>query len=96
MSRLETADGYAGFVAQLNPDWRVVECSDRSQWVLQRRGSPKKPRPDDWRGRSFCRTSEALIRCAREYAGAIDLAAAEILAGLPGQTNTINAMEDRH
>jgi hypothetical protein len=82
MSRLETSDGYAGLVAQLNPDWRVVECRDRLQWILQRRGSPKKPRPDDWRGRSYCRTSEALIRCAREYAGTIDKRAAAILAAL--------------
>jgi len=96
MSRLETSDGYVGFVAQLNPDWRVVECRDRLQWILQRRGSPKKPRPDDWRGRSYCRTREALIRCTREYAGAIDLAAAEILAGLPDQTNTITTMEDQN
>jgi hypothetical protein len=85
MSRLETADGYAGFVAQLNPDWRVVECRDRLQWILHRRGSPKMSRPDDWRGRSYCRTRQALIRCARECAGAIDLAAGEILAGLPEQ-----------
>jgi hypothetical protein len=69
MSRVETADGYYGFVAQLNPDWRVVECRDRIQWILQRRGSPKMSRRDDWRGRSYCRTSQALIRSAREYAG---------------------------
>lgn len=83
MIRVETADDYPGFVAQLNPDWRVVECRDRLQWILQRRGSPKKPRRDDWRARSYCQTSEALIRCAREYAGAIDRAAAAILAALP-------------
>lgn len=85
MSRIETADDYSGFVTQLNPDCRVVECRDRVQWILQRRGSPKKPRRDDWRGRSYCRTSEALIRCAREYVGAIDDAAAAILAALPAR-----------
>jgi hypothetical protein len=84
MSRqLETSDGYAGFVARLNPDWCVVECRDRVQWILQRRGSPKKPRGDDWRGRSYCRTSAVLIRCTREHAGAIDPTAAATLAALP-------------
>jgi hypothetical protein len=82
-SRIESADDYSGFVAQLNPDWRVVECRDRVQWILQRRGSPKKPRRDDWRGRSYCRTSEVLRRCTREYADAIDPTAAAILAALP-------------
>jgi hypothetical protein len=85
MSRVETADGYCGFVAQLNPDWRVVECRDRIQWILQRRGSPKMSRRDDWRGRSYCRTSQALNRSAREYAGAVDPAAAGILGALPAR-----------
>jgi hypothetical protein len=83
MSLRETADAYSGFVVQLNPDWRVVECRDGLQWVLQRRGSPEKPRRDDWRGRSYCRTKEALIRCTREHAGPIDPAAVAILASLP-------------
>jgi hypothetical protein len=82
MSRLETADDYFGFVAQLNANWRVVECRDQIQWILQRRGSPKKPRRNDWRGRSYCRTSEALIRCTRDC-GPVDPVAAAILAALP-------------
>jgi hypothetical protein len=82
-SRLETADDYAGLVVQLNPDWRVVECRDRMQWILHRRGSPKKARRNDWRGHSYCRTAEALRRCARVYTGVIDPTAAAILASLP-------------
>jgi hypothetical protein len=40
-------------------------------------------RKDEWRGRSYCQTSEALRRCAREYAFATDPAAAAILAAPP-------------
>jgi hypothetical protein len=29
MSHVETADDYSGIVAQLNPDWRIVECRDK-------------------------------------------------------------------
>jgi hypothetical protein len=83
MSTMESADTYSGLVAQLSADWRVVECRDRLQWILQRRGSPKKPRRNDWRGRSYCRTAEALRRCTRDYAGAVDPNAAAILAELP-------------
>jgi hypothetical protein len=81
-SKSEKSDSYP-VVAHLNDGWRVIVCGAGIQWILQRRGSPKKPRRDDWRGRSYCRTSEALIRCAREYAGSIDPAAAAILAALP-------------
>ena len=83
MSRMETADDYFRVIARLNPRWRVIECRHGIQWILQRRGSPERARRDDWRGRSYCRTREALIRCTREYCGAIDPAAAAVLAGLP-------------
>ena len=83
VSRIETADDYFRVIARLNRRWRVIECRNGIQWILQRRGSPEKVRRDDWRGRSYCRTREALIRCTREYCGAIDPAAAAVLAGLP-------------
>jgi hypothetical protein len=81
--RSEESDDYHAIVARLNADWRVIVCAAGLQWVLQRRGSPKKAPADDWRGRSFCRTSEALIRCSREHAGEIEPAALAILAALP-------------
>jgi hypothetical protein len=96
MSRMEKADHYAGLVVQLNANWRVVECHDRIQWILQRRSSPKMSRRDDWRGRSYCRTSQALIRSAREYAGAVDPAAAVILSALPARIELTPVREEQH
>jgi hypothetical protein len=78
----ETADDYP-VTAILNASWRVVQCRDGMQWILQHRGSPEKARADDWRSRSYCRTKEALIRCAREYAGEIEPEACTALAALP-------------
>lgn len=89
MSTMESADTYSELIVQLNTNWRVVECRDRRQWILQRRGSPKKPRRNDWRGRSYCGTAEALRRCTRDYAGGIDPTAANILASLPERINAI-------
>lgn len=79
----ESADNYCGVVAVLNAHWRVIECHHGLQWILQRRNAPKKARGDDWRGRSYCRTREALIRCTCASAGEIDPAAATVLASLP-------------
>jgi hypothetical protein len=81
----ETADDYTRVVAVLNAAWGVIECRDGLQWILQRRGSPETSRGGDWRGRSYCRTKEALIRCAREYAGEIDPDACRTLAALPAR-----------
>jgi hypothetical protein len=86
MSKIETIttreadDHYYRVVARLNPRWRVIECSDGVQWILQRLGSPERARRNDWRGRSYCRTKEALIRCTREYVDGADAAAMAVLA----------------
>jgi hypothetical protein len=79
----ESADDYHRVVAVLNARWRVIECRDGIQWILQRRNAPEKARGDDWRGRSYFRTREALIRCTCASAGEIDPAAATVLASLP-------------
>jgi hypothetical protein len=91
MSGSEEADDCRAIVAKLNDGWRVIVCKAGTQWILQHRRSPKKAPADDWRGRSYCRTSEALRRCAREHAGTIDAAAAAILAALPERINESSA-----
>ncbi len=58
------------FLFQISRNWRLAE--DRSQWVLQRcsnakRYSTQRSHTKNWRGRSFCRTRKALIRCIGEH-----------------------------
>lgn len=79
----ESSDLYPRVVAVLNDRWRVIACPAGIQWILQCRGRSKTMATSRWRGRSYCRTSEALIRCCREYAGEIEPAARAILAALP-------------
>jgi hypothetical protein len=89
----ECADNYVGLVALLNGGWRVVECRDRLQWILQRRGSPESSRADDWRGRSYCQTRFGLLRCARAHAGDADPGALAVLAALPERIELTMTME---
>ena len=65
-------------IAALNDRWRVVECADGIQWILQYRGGP-----NTWRDRYFCRSREGLIQCVREHAGEIGGDALVILLRLP-------------
>jgi hypothetical protein len=46
--------------------WRVIECRDGEQWILERKSGT-------WEARSYCRTSEALRRVVREHVGAVEL-----------------------
>jgi hypothetical protein len=68
-------------VTQLNERWRVID--DPLQWILQRRkGNPRK-KNSGWRGRSFCRTRDALLRCVDGYCGEIDDNSLAKLKSLP-------------
>jgi hypothetical protein len=62
---MESADDYPGVVAEFGK-WRVIECRDGEQWILQRKSGT-------WEARSYCRTSEALRRVVREHVGAVEL-----------------------
>jgi hypothetical protein len=84
-ARSEESDSYYAVVARLNADWRIIVCAAGIQWVLQRGHMARNHGDVRWRSRSFCRTSEALIRCAREHAGEIEPAASTILAALPAR-----------
>jgi hypothetical protein len=81
----ESADNYGRVIALLNPRWRAIECQHGIQWILQYRASAETYPTSHWKGRSYCRTSEALRRCTREHAGAVDASALAILAALPEQ-----------
>ncbi len=58
------------FLLQISRNWRLAE--DDLQWILQRCKKIKRyidepGHHENWRGRSFCRTRKALIRCIGEY-----------------------------
>src|ERR1700687_4817139 len=50
---------------RLNGRWRVIACRAGIQWILQYRASAETYSTAIWRGRSYCRTSGALIRCCK-------------------------------
>jgi hypothetical protein len=60
---LETYDEYARVVVRLDARTRVIECRDGVQWIVQRIHGTRNG-GCEWEGVSFCRTKEALLRCA--------------------------------
>jgi hypothetical protein len=80
-------------VAQLNERWRVID--DPLQWILQwKKGNPRK-KNSGWRGRSFCKTREALLRCVAGYCGEIDANALAQLKSLPDWHPDWDCLNDR-
>jgi hypothetical protein len=76
---LETYDEYARVVVRLDDKTRVVECRDGVQWIVQR-AQIGHAQQREWTGVSFCRTKEALLRCAGVK---------------PGDNATLDALPDR-
>ena len=81
VNRNESSDDYGIVVAVLNRTWRVIRCRDGIQWILQSRDSLTAAR-GIWRGRSYCRTKEALLRVCAVHAGEINPTATAVLAAL--------------
>jgi hypothetical protein len=87
-NRNESAEGYSYVVAVLNEKWRVIECRDGLQWILQSRDTLRALPTAVWRGRSYCRSKEALLRVSAAHAGAINPTAAAIVTSLPERIAT--------
>jgi hypothetical protein len=81
-TKAESSDDYPVIVL-LNGRWRVIACRHGIQWILQYRNRVETVARDVWRGRSYCRTREALIRVCDDHAGIIDPDARATLDGLP-------------
>jgi hypothetical protein len=81
-SHHETANNYLRIVARLSERWRIIECKDQLQWILQKRDAQRAGQPR-WTGYGYFRTRDALIRVSRALCERIDPATLAALASLP-------------
>lgn len=58
MNNRETHQDYQHVIAQLGERYRLIECYNNFQWILQR----KDKTSDRWRGRSFFLDKQSMIR----------------------------------
>lgn len=80
-SSRETDDHYAHFIAQLNPQHRVVRCKDDIQWIIQRRNGRNK-RGQKWKNVKYCVLPETLLRLCLTECGICDAAALDFIRNL--------------
>lgn len=78
----EESENYRAIVAKLNTEWRVIECRDAIQWIVQRRAGVRHGEPR-WDGRCYCRTRLGLMCRVRELAGKCHIDALAIIGKLP-------------
>ena len=78
----ERSDDYARIVCVLNDRWRVIVCKGDWQWILQK-SKAEGGHGRAWRGVSYFREREGLLKACARLDGGCDPDALETLAALP-------------
>lgn len=84
LSHREEDGNYRAVVANLNNDWRVIECRDGLQWIIQKRRGERNGQAR-FEGKSFCSTRDGLILTVAKKCGDITFEGKEAIFGLPAR-----------
>ena len=85
-TRKETSDFYSGVIAVLTSRWRVINCKNGIQWILQKRTA--EPWHDGiWRGQSYFTNRDALLEACASRELLSDEKACALLNALPDLIN---------
>lgn len=76
MSHREKDGDYDRVIAQLGANWRVIECCDGIQWIVQRKVATR------WVSRKFLTSRDGVLRRVGPGLANVDPTAAR--TGLPG------------
>ena len=81
-SHREKEDNYHGVILQLAPRWRIIECRNAEQWIIQKR-SAEPLHQGVWRSVSYVVSRDKLIELSTTLGLLSDAAARAVLDGLP-------------
>ena len=90
-SHRERDDNYQGVIVQLAPRWRIIECRDAIQWIIQKR-SAEPSHSGEWRGDSYVVSRDALIELSVKRGLLSDPSKLAMLEALPPQTHNTPVM----
>ena len=81
-SHRERDDNYSKVIIQLAPRWRIIECRNALQWIIQHR-SAKPLNRGYWLGVSYLTSRNKLIEVSTGLNLLSDVSMKDVLAGLP-------------
>ena len=81
-SHRERDDNYSKVIIQLAPRWRIIECRNALQWIIQLRSS-KLLNQGYWLGVSYLTSRNKLIEVSTGLNLLSDASMKDVLAGLP-------------
>ena len=88
-SHRERDDNYSKVIIQPAPRWRIIECRNALQWIIQHR-SAKTLNRGYWLGVSYHTSRNKLIEVSTGLNLLSDVSMKDALAGLPGTISKHN------
>jgi hypothetical protein len=81
-SHREKEDNYHGVILQLAPRWRIIECRNAEQWIIQKRNA-EPLNPGVWLGVSYVVSRERLIELSASLGLLSEPSKRAVLEALP-------------
>ena len=81
-SHRERDDSYYKVIIHLAPRWRIIECRNALQWIIQHR-SAKPLNRGYWLGKSYLTSRNQLIEVSTSLNLLSDASMKDVLVGLP-------------
>lgn len=81
-STQEKSDGYYKIIIRIDEKWRVIECKEGIQWIIQKRKGKFQVKTA-WKSESFCRSRKALRRWVRIKTGQRSMPISQAFRKLP-------------
>ena len=85
-SHRERDDSYSKVIIQLGPRWRIIECRNALQWIIQHRAT-KPLNQGYWLGVSYITTRNKLIEVSKALNLLSDASMSAKLSKLPNHIN---------
>ena len=87
-SHRERDDNYKGVIVQLDPRWRIIECRDATQWIIQKR-SAEPLNPGYWLGASYVTDRNKLIELSTALGLLSEPSLRAVLEALPSSVTEL-------
>ena len=87
-SHRERDDNYNKVIIHLAPRWRIIECKNALQWIIQHRAA-KPLNQGYWLGVSYITTRNKLIEVSKGLNLLSDTSMGDRLSKLPNQINQL-------
>lgn len=87
-SHRERDDNYQSVIVRLDPRWRIIECRDAIQWIIQKRSS-EPLNPGYWLGASYVTDRNKLIELSAALGLLSEPSLRAVLEALPSSATEL-------